>query len=121
MTAPATVKPVRWTGPFTNGEIPLPFTVKFDPSDLDFTSYDIEATLEDDDGTEMTLDGSVSWDDISTGVALVQLGAADVAVPPGVLVLTRRLQVWAGDATNRVATVEIKFNCHPSIGTPPSI
>lgn len=116
-----TMTETRWTGPFTSGEIPLPFTVKFDPTSLDYTGYTLAATLVDDDGTEMAFAGSVGWNDITTGVAEVQLGAADVVVPAGKLIITRRLMVWAGNTVNRTATLEIKFNCRPAVGTPPAI
>lgn len=116
-----TTKPTRWTGPFTSGEKPISFTVKFDPSDIDFSGYTLGATLLDDDGTEMVFAGSVVWSDDSIGLVTVTLGAADVAVPVSKLVITRRLQIWAGDGTTLVATVEIKYNCHPAIGTPPAI
>jgi len=122
MSTQATKKPIRWAGPFTDGEIPIPFTVKFDRTDIDFSGgFSLAATLEDDDGSEMTFDGTVTWSDASTGLVTVELGALDVAVAAGKLVITRRLMVWTGDGTNRVATVEIKYNCHPAIGTPPSI
>lgn len=117
----STVLEARWAGPYTSGEIPFPFTVKFDPEDIDFTGFDLAVTIEDNDGSEMTFDGSVAWDEITTGTVLVQLGAADVVVPPGALLVTRRLQIWAGDGVNRPATLHIKFNCHPAIGTPPSV
>lgn len=116
-----TMTEVRWAGPFTSGEIPLPFLVKFDATDLNYTGYAIDATLLDDDGTEMTFGGSVTWNDETTGMAQVQLAAADVAVPAGKLIITRRMMVWAGNGVNRTATLEIKYNCRPSVGTPPSI
>jgi len=118
-----TVQAIRWAGPYTNGEVPLPFTFKFDPVDIDFsqTVFTLAATLVDDDGTEMAFAGGVSWDDATIGQVRVDLQAADVAVPAGKLMITRRLMVWAGDGTNRVASVEIKYNCRPSIGTPPAI
>lgn len=122
MAVKAPVKPIRWAGPYTSGEIPLPFTVKFDEIDIDFSGFTTEATLVDDDGTEMAYAGTVTFEDIATGLVRVDLGAADVAVPVGRLIITRRLQIWAGDAgTNKVATVVVKYNCHPSVGTPPTI
>lgn len=119
----ATIKPIRWAGPYTSGEIPLPFNFKFDETDIDFSaSFTVAATLTDDDGTEMVFDGTVTFQDDTIGLVRVDFGAADVAVPAGKLVITRRLQVWTGDAgTNLVASVVIKYNCHPAIGTPPSI
>ena len=123
MAVKAPVKPVRWAGPYTDGEIPLPFTVKFDEIDIDFSaSFTVEATLVDDDGTEMAYAGTVTFEDDTIGLVRVDLGAADVAVPVGRLVITRRLQIWTGDGgTNKVATVVVKYNCHPAVGTPPSI
>lgn len=119
----ATIKPTRWAGPYTDGEIPLPFNMKFDETDIDFSvgGFVVEATLLDDDGTEMSFAGTVTFEDSATGLVRVDLGAADVAVPANILLLTRRLQIWTGDGTNRIASVTIKFNCHPAIGTPPSI
>lgn len=120
----ATVKPIRWTGPYTDGEIPLPFLIKFDKTDIDFSTggFTVGATLVDDDGTEMVFDGTVTFEDAATGLIRVDLGADDIAVSAGKLVITRRLQIWTGDGgTNKVATVEVKYNCHPAIGTPPAI
>ena len=120
----ATMKPIRWAGPYTDGEVPLPFNLKFDETDIDFStgSFTVDATLTDDDGTEMAFAGTVTFEDDTVGLVRVDLGAADVAVPAGVLVLTRRLQVWTGDGgTNLIASVTVKYNCHPAIGTPPSI
>ncbi len=118
-----TVKTVVWAGPYTSGEIPLPFTFKFDAQDIDFSGsvFTLDATLLDDDGTEMNFSGTVTWNDNTTGLVDVQLAENDVVVPAGKLVITRRLQVWTGDGVNRVASVEIKYNCHPAIGTPPAI
>lgn len=118
-----TVKTVVWAGPYTSGEIPLPFTFKFDDSDIDFSlsAFVLGATLLNDDGSEMSFSGSVTWSDNTIGLVEVQLAENDVVVPAGKLVITRRLQVWTGDGTNRIASVEIKYNCHPSIGTPPAI
>ncbi len=119
----ATMKPIRWAGPYTDGETPLPFNMKFDETDIDFSvgGFVVEATLTDDDGTEMSFAGTVTFADDTIGLVRVDLGAADVAVPVDTLLLTRRLQIWTGDGTNRIASVTIKFNCHPAIGTPPSI
>ena len=123
MAVKAPVKPIRWAGPYTDGEIPLPFTIKFDETDIDFsTGFTVDATLVDDDGTEMSFAGTVTFQDDTTGLVRVDLGAADIAVPAARLVITRRLQIWTGDGgTNKVATVVVKYNCHPAVGTPPAI
>ncbi len=123
MAVKAPVKPIRWAGPYTDGEIPLPFTVKFDEIDIDFsTGFTVAATLVDDDGTEMAFAGTVTFQDAATGLVRVDLGAADVAIPATRLIITRRLQIWTGDGgANKVATVTVKYNCHPAVGTPPAI
>lgn len=126
-TIEAQVAQVRWAGPYTDGEIPLPFTVKFDPSDIDFAGFTVGATIEEDDGTEITFAGNVDWntpdaDGITIGKVRVDLGAADVAKATTSEIETKRLQIWAGDSgTNLVATIIVKFTVRKSVGTPPSI
>ena len=34
----ATIKPTIWAGPYTDGEIPLPFNMKFDEIDIAFST-----------------------------------------------------------------------------------
>jgi hypothetical protein len=121
------VQQVRWAGPFTDGEIPLPFTVKFDPTDIPFTGFTVSATLEEEDGTELVFAGTVDWntpdaDGIDIGKVRVDLAAADVAKATTAQVETKRMQIWAGDGgTNLVATIVVKFSVHKSVGTPPAI
>ena len=123
----STVQQVRWAGPFTDGEIPLAFTVKFDESDIPFAGFTVSATLENEDGTEVAFAGNVDWntpdtDGIDIGKVRVDLAAADVAKVTTAEIETKRMQIWAGDAgTNLVATVKVKFNVNLSVGTPPSI
>ena len=117
----STVLEARWAGPYTSGEVPLPFTVKFDPTDIDFTGFSVNATLVDEDLTEMTFNGTAVWEDIDVGIVRIDLAAEDVECPTGKLLVTRRLRVWAGDLTNVVATLEVKFNCHPSLAAVPAL
>lgn len=127
MTIEAQVAQVRWAGPYTDGEIPLPFTVKFDPTDINFAGFTVSATLEEEDGTELAFAGTVDWntpdaDGIDIGKVRVDLGAADVAKATTSEIETKRMQIWAGDAgTNLVATIKVKFVVHASVGTPPTI
>ena len=122
-----TTRTPRWAGPFTDGEIPLPFTVKFDPTDIDFAGFTVDATIVEEDGTELVFAGTVDWnspdsDGIDIGKVRVDLAAADVAKATSTEVETKRMQIWAGDGgTNLVATLEVKFNVHASVGTPPSL
>lgn len=117
----ATVKAPIWAGPFVSGEIPLSMGLRFDSVDIDLSAYDLEATLEDYDGSEMVFAGAVVWDDATIGLVTLSLGEDDVAVPVGQLLVTRKLMVWAGNGANRVATLVIKYNCHKAVGTPPII
>lgn len=117
----STVLEARWAGPYTSGEVPLPFTVKFDPTDINFTGFNVNATLVGEDLTETTFSGSVSWQDAATGTVRVDLGADDVDCPTGKLLVTRRLRIWTGDVTNIVATLEVKFNSHPSLAAVPAL
>jgi hypothetical protein len=126
MTIEAQVAQVRWAGPYTDGEIPLPFTVKFDPSDIDFAGFNVSATIEEEDGTELAFAGNVDWnspdaDGIDIGKVRVDLGAADVAKATSSEIETKRMQIWAGDGgTNLVATVIVKFTVRPAVGTAPT-
>ena len=114
-------QPSRDSGPFTSGEVPLPFTVKFDPTDIDFTGFSLEATMLSHMGVEMPFGGTVTWVDDTTGVVLVEFAANDLLLAAAVEHEDRRLQVWTGDGTNLVATVMIKVPIDASIGTPPTI
>lgn len=117
----STMQERRDSGPFKSGEVPLPFTVKFDPSDIDFTGFTLAATMTDHDGVEMTFAGLVEWDDDTKGIVRVELAAADLTLDAGVEHEDRMLAVWAGDGTNLVASLDIRVPVDASIGTPPAI
>lgn len=120
----ARVSEVRRAGPFTEGEIPLPFTVKYDQSDIDFSSgFTLDATLEDEDGAELTFGGTVDWETSTIGLVKVELAASDCTRQDSTARKeTRRLQIWTGDGgTNRVATVLIKYGVDAPVGTPPAV
>lgn len=112
---------MRSAGPFISGEIPLPFTVKFDPTDIDFSGFSLEATMENHDGSERTFAGTVTWADDSTGLAQVEFDEADLLLTAGVEHEDRVLMLWAGDGTTRPATLRIKVPIDWSVGTPPAI
>ncbi|RKZ95671.1 MAG: hypothetical protein DRQ40_03045 [Gammaproteobacteria bacterium] len=117
-----TCRPTRDSGPFTSGEIPLPFTVRFDPSDINFSGFALAATMTNGDGTERTFVGTVDWEDELTGTVRVEFASDDLLLDADVEHEDRELQVWTGDGgTNLVATVLIKVPIDESVGTPPSI
>ena len=116
---------VRWAGPYMEGEIPLPFTVKYDKSDIDFSSgFTLAATLTDGDGNELTFSGVVDWATGGETVGLVQvdLAASDCTRQDNTKEKeVRRLVIWSGDGgTNRVATLVVKYIIDAPVGTPPS-
>jgi len=116
-----TRQPTRDSGPFISGEVPLPFTVKFDPTDINFTGFSLEATMHSHLEVEMPFGGSVTWFDEVTGVVQVEFASNDLLLAAGVEHEDRKLMVWTGDGTNLVATVVIKVPIDAAIGTPPSI
>lgn len=116
-----TRQPTRDSGPFISGETPLPFTVKFDPSDINFTGFSLAATMHSHMETEMPFGGSVTWADEATGLVQVEFHENDLLLAAGVEHEDRKLMVWTGDGVNRVATVVIKVPIDAAIGTPPSI
>lgn len=119
----ASTAQLRWAGPFMEGEIPLPFTVQYDKRGIDFSqsTFELAGTLEDEDGTELTFTGNLTWADEATGVVQVELAAGDVTRVGTNEKETRRLVIWTGDGTNRVATLLIKYVIDRPVGTPPSI
>ncbi len=122
------VEQIQWVGPFTDGMAPLlPYILMFPEFNIDFTGYTVSATLEEEDGTELTFAGTVNWntpdaDGIDIGKVKIYLAAADVAKATSTDIETKRLQIWAGDGgSNLVATMIVKFIVRKPVGTPPTI
>lgn len=112
----------RTAGPYISGEIPLPFTVKYDETDIDFTTFSLAATMENHDGSERAFTGTVTWADVATGLVQVEFASADLLLDAGVEHEDRLLMIWTGDAgTNLVATLRVKVPIDWSVGTPPAI
>lgn len=110
---------VRWTGPFHEGEKPLPVLVDFyaaNPNDLSGYSLAVTCTR---DGVELGSWGSAVWDDAST--ARAELSIPEIVLASGATEQLFKVQVWAGDGSNRVATAEIWFYGYPAVGTVPSV
>jgi hypothetical protein len=117
----STMQERRDSGPFKSGETPLPFTVKFDPTDIDFSGFSLDATMTDHAGVEMTFAGLVTWSDDTIGLVQVEFASADLLLGVGVEHEDRMLAVWTGDGTNLVASLDIHVPIDASVGTPPSI
>jgi hypothetical protein len=114
-------RPTRESGPFTSGEVPLPFTVRFDPSDINFTGFSLEATMKSHLGVEMPFGGTVVWGDETVGEVIVNFAANDLLLAAAVEHEDRELQIWTGDGSNLVATVKIRVPIDDAVGTPPTI
>lgn len=107
---------------YTSGEKPRPFTVRLDLSAIDISSgYTVDATYEDNDGTELVFAGTVTIFDGANGIIEVTLDEADLTLGAGIEHETRRLMVWTGNLTMRLATLLIKVPINAAVGTPPTI
>lgn len=117
----STRQQTRTSGPFKSGEAPLPFTVKFDPTDIDFTGFTLAATMADHAGAEMTFTGTVTWADETKGIVQVDFAVMDLLLDAGVEHEDRLLAIWATDNTNLIASLDIKVPIDMPVGTPPTI
>lgn len=114
-------RPTRTIGPYTNGEIPRPVTVYFDDDPIDLTGFTLSVTAErivNGVWTEYTWAGTVVWADASIGQATLDFGVGDI-VHTGGDVTPHRIQLWADDGTNKLATVLILFDVYTQVGTIP--
>jgi hypothetical protein len=117
----STRQQTRTSGPFKSGEAPLPFTVKFDPIDIDFTGFTLAATMAGHSGAEMTFTGTVTWSDITKGIVQVDFAVLDLQLAAGVEHEDRLLAIWATDGTNLIASLDIKVPIDMAVGTPPEL
>lgn|SRR3990167_4483408 len=106
---------------YTVGEKPRPLLVQFDDSDIDLSAYSLAATLEAGDGTEETFTGTVEWHDASKGHVILVLSDDDLALAEGVDFDEKRLMVWTGNGTYRVATVLLLIPVYRGVGTVPDV
>ena len=113
-------RPVTVVGPYTNGEIPFPLKVQFEPEPVDLTGYTLAVRIENGVGDERTFTGSVTWDDAATGRATVSWGAGDVDLTDPTTDEERfSMQVWAVGPQNKIATSLIMWTTYRNVGSVP--
>ena len=105
------------TGPFTAGEIPLAIPVSFLETPEDLTGWDLAVTAEIDGADAPTFAATVTWSDPTVALALLRLPQLTAAGA----VSWHRVQVWAGNGMQRIASLPIKFPVVPAVGTHPNI
>jgi hypothetical protein len=115
---PTTIE-TRTVGPYTAGEIPPTITVDFYASaPPSLAGWTLALTCERD-GTPLTSWGSIAWSDATIARATITLPALALATGK-----TRQqfvMQAWAGNLTQRIASLPICFYVHSQVGTTPAI
>ncbi len=109
----------RTIGPYTAGEIPPTLTVDFyDASPANLTGWTLALTCERD-GTTLSSWGTIAWSDATIARATITMPVLTLSTGK-----TRQqfvIQAWAGNLTQRIASVPICFYCHTQVGTTPTI
>ena len=109
----------RTIGPYTAGEKPTLVTVDFyDTSPPDLTGWSLSLTCTRD-GTELTSWGSIAWSNAS--IARANVTMPTLALATGYTRQQFIIQCWAGNGTQRIASVPICFYVHTQVGTLPAI
>ena len=109
----------RTLGPYTEGEKPADLTVDFYPTTPpDLTGWTLGLTCERD-GTAIASWGSIEWADAENAQATVTFPALTLAT--GQRHASYRVQCWAGNTVQKIATVYLCFYVHRAVGTVPSI
>lgn len=109
----------RTIGSYTAGEIPGTLSLDFYASSPpDLTGWTLRLTCERD-GTELTSWGSIAWSDASIARATITMPV--LALATGKERQQFLIQAWAGNGTQRIASVPVCFYCHNAVGTVPSI
>ena len=109
----------RSIGPYQAGEIPPTLTLDFyDTSPPNLTGWALSLTCERD-GTALTSWGSIAWADATIARATITMPV--LALETGKTRQQFVLQAWAGNLTQRIASVRVCFFVERQIGTTPSI
>jgi hypothetical protein len=104
-------------GPYVMGEKPAPLTYQFLDSAgaaINLTGYTAKFSYQEHDGTAVTANASVS--DPTNGKVTYTWSGAEFATAG-----RYRAEFWAGNLTNRFASVDLLFEVAVSVGAVPSI
>jgi hypothetical protein len=107
-------------GPFTEGEIPVAIPVSFltEPQSLD--GWGLRVTCERD-GVELAGWGEAEWSDAPTALALLYMPELELDPERDGAPSVFEVQVWAGNASQRIASLVIRFHLNRAIGTIPVV
>ncbi|MFH0980286.1 MAG: hypothetical protein V2A79_01945 [Planctomycetota bacterium] len=109
----------RTIGPYAAGEIPPTLTMDFyDSSPPSLAGWTLALTCERD-GVELTSWGSIGWSDATIARATITMPVLALATGK-----TRQqfiLQAWAGNLTQRIASVRVCFFVEEPVGTTPAV
>ena len=104
-------------GPYVMGEKPAPLTYQFLDSDgaaINLTGYTAKFSYQEHDGVATVANATVS--DPTAGKVQYTFAGTEFATAG-----RYRAEFWAGNGTNRFASVDILFNVAVSVGAAPSI
>ena len=102
-------------GPFTAGEKPLAIPVSFLATPNDLTGWALAVTAEIDGVAAPSYGAGVTWSNAEQALALLRL--PELSAPGS----GHAVQVWAGNGTQRIASLPIRFTVVAAVGTAPSI
>jgi hypothetical protein len=104
-------------GPYVMGEKPAPLTYQFLDSDgaaINLTGYTAKFSYQEHDGTATVANATLT--DGPNGKVTYTFTGSEFATAG-----RYRAEFWAGNGTNRFASVDITFNVAVSVGPVPSI
>jgi len=109
----------RTIGPYTAGEIPPTVTLDFyDTSPPSLAGWTLALTCERD-GAALTSWGTIAWADATIARATITMPVLTLAT--GKLRQQFVIQAWAGNLTQRIASLPVAFYVHASVGTAPAV
>jgi hypothetical protein len=114
-----TTTETRTIGPYVAGEKPPTITLDFyDTSPANLTGWTLSLTCERD-GTELTSWGSIAWSNAAIARATVTMPA--LALATGKTRQQFRIQAWAGNTVQRIASIPVCFFVEKQVGTIPTV
>lgn len=108
------MRTVRKLAALTAGE-KIKVDVQFHKTEVDLTGFAVDVRVTRDD-VELDLAGGVAWLDITKGQCRVTFGEGDIDVAPEEERSRYRMEVWAGDGTERIASLLIVFDVYQHVG-----
>lgn len=108
------MREIRYLDPYTAGEKPK-IDIQFYKTEVDLSTFDVAVRVERDE-KELTLTGVIDWLDATKGQARLTMGEGDIDVTEGEDWSRYRVEAWAGNGTDRVATLLLVFDVYQHVG-----